>query len=32
LVAIQLITIDGYWCLLWVIILMTIGEYSIGGY
>jgi hypothetical protein len=24
--------INSYWCLLMVIILMAIGEYSIGGY
>jgi hypothetical protein len=24
--------IDGYWCLLMVIILMAIGGYFIGGY
>jgi len=24
--------IGGYWCLLMVIILMTIGAYFIGGY
>jgi hypothetical protein len=24
--------IDGYWCLLMVILLMAIGGYSIGGY
>jgi len=27
-----LMVIDGYWCLLMVIILMAIGDYSIGGY
>jgi hypothetical protein len=25
-------SIGGYWCLLMVIILMTIDDYSIGGY
>jgi len=25
-------SIDGYWCLLMAIILMTIGGYYIGGY
>ncbi len=25
-------SINGYWCLLMVIILTTIGGYSIGGY
>jgi hypothetical protein len=25
-------SIGGYWCLLMVIILMTISGYSIGGY
>jgi hypothetical protein len=29
---ILLMVIDGYWCLLMVILLMAIGEYSIGGY
>jgi hypothetical protein len=24
--------INGYWCLLMIIILMTVGGYSIGGY
>jgi hypothetical protein len=27
-----LIVIDGYYCLLMVIILMAIGDYFIGGY
>jgi len=25
-------SINGYWCLLMIIILMAIGGYSIGGY
>jgi hypothetical protein len=29
---ILLMVIDGYWCLLMVILLMAIGGYSIGGY